>query len=47
MLEDREIEALLRSHAQGALNGACETLIAEANARGGHDNVTVVLLRAE
>jgi protein phosphatase len=47
MLEDREIEALLRTHVQGALNGACETLIAEANARGGHDNVTVVLLRAE
>jgi len=47
MLQDREIEALLRKHAQGALNGACETLVAEANARGGHDNVTVVLLRAE
>ena len=47
MLKDPEIEALLRQHAEGALNGACEHLITEANARGGHDNVTVVLLRAE
>ena len=47
MLKDPEIEALLQNHAQATLNGACETLVAEANARGGHDNVTVVLLRAE
>jgi PPM family protein phosphatase len=47
MLKDQEIEAHLRQHARSALNGACETLVAEANTRGGHDNVTVVLLRAE
>lgn len=51
MLQDREIEALLASHlqdrAEGALNGLCEALVAEANARGGHDNVTVLILRAE
>jgi len=47
MLDDREIEAELQKIADGELNGACEALVKEANSRGGHDNVTVVLLRAE
>lgn len=47
MLDDREIEAQLLEVADGELNGACEALVHEANSRGGHDNVTVVLLRAE
>jgi protein phosphatase len=47
MLDDGEIAKLLEAHARGALNGACEHLVAAANERGGHDNVTVVLLRAE
>jgi len=47
MLDDREIEAHLTGLEDGELNGACEDLIEDANAKGGHDNVTVVLLRAE
>jgi len=47
MLDDGEIAKLLEAHARGALNGACEHLVSAANERGGHDNVTVVLLRAE
>lgn len=47
MLDDREIVGILESHAGDGLDGACRVLVREANARGGHDNVTVVLLRAE
>lgn len=46
MLDDREIESHLAGLGDGALNGACEALVGAANAKGGHDNVTVVLLRA-
>jgi len=45
MLEDSEIEQALL--AADEVECACEELIEEANARGGHDNVTVVLLRVE
>jgi serine/threonine protein phosphatase PrpC len=44
MVPDRRIEALLRAENQPA--AAARQLIAEANARGGEDNVTVVLTRA-
>ncbi len=47
MLDDREIEACLRASAGEGPDLACRGLVAEANARGGHDNVTVVLLIAE
>ncbi len=47
MLDDRDIEASLLATADDGLDGACRALVAEANARGGHDNVTVVLLRAD
>ncbi len=47
MLDDRAIEACLRRTADGGLEDACQGLVTEANARGGHDNVTVVLLIAE
>ncbi len=47
MLDDREIEAYLVETVNEGLDGACETLVGEANARGGYDNVTVVLLKAE
>lgn len=44
MLDDRDIERCLKSRG-GDLECLCKDLIAEANARGGHDNVTVVLLK--
>ena len=47
MLDDPEIEAQLRASANGDLAATCDRLVTEANQRGGHDNVTVVLLRAE
>lgn len=46
MLDDQEIEECLRKSAE-ELDCACKALVEEANARGGHDNVTVVLLRAD
>jgi protein phosphatase len=45
MLSDEDIGARLR--AGGTLSEICRALIAEANARGGIDNVTVVLLSIE
>jgi len=45
MLDDTEIERCLV--AAGEVQCACKRLIDEANARGGHDNVTVVLLQVE
>ncbi|MFP3940131.1 MAG: Stp1/IreP family PP2C-type Ser/Thr phosphatase [Thermoanaerobaculia bacterium] len=47
MLDDREIARVLERCSGDGLDGTCEVLIREANSRGGHDNVTVVLLRAE
>lgn len=45
MLDDEEIERCLKSGDD--LESVCRELIREANARGGHDNVTVVLLQAK
>lgn len=47
MLDDVEIEEHLRAMENGDLEAACARLVDEANERGGHDNVTVVLLRAD
>ena len=46
MLEDAEIADHLGGLDDG-LDGACKALVEAANARGGFDNVTVVLVRAE
>ena len=43
MLEDTEIEAILRSEANA--HDACERLIAEAKNNGGHDNITAGIVR--
>ena len=45
MLADGEIEAQLRDHADDP-EGACRALVAQANARGGEDNITVVIVRS-
>ncbi len=45
MLSEDEIAALLRQHAP--LRDAGEALVAAANAAGGRDNITVVLLRLD
>jgi protein phosphatase len=47
MLDDPEIEEHLLAMENGDLDRACESLVSEANVRGGHDNVTVVLVQAE
>ena len=43
MLSDQEIHS--RLSAEGSLEDKCKRLIDDANARGGFDNVTVVLLK--
>jgi protein phosphatase len=44
MLEDAEIQALLlRTHTD--LDAACKVLVDEANARGGNDNISIILCR--
>lgn len=45
MLPDDRIAAILRTVPTLSLDEACERLIALANERGGHDNITVVLAR--
>ena len=45
MLTDDEIAAVLETG--GSLDEACDRLIAEANERGGNDNISVVLLRSQ
>ncbi len=45
MVEDGDIAAVVRAGADGPLDQACARLIALANERGGHDNITVVLAR--
>ncbi len=45
MLDDREIEERLK--AGGPLEDACRALVRDANARGGLDNITVVLMAVE
>jgi PPM family protein phosphatase len=42
MVPDRQIKALLRQAGEDA-HAACEALVAHANARGGKDNVSVIL----
>jgi protein phosphatase len=44
MLSDEEILEILR---EGGLDGTAAALIAAANERGGHDNISVVLLRPQ
>ncbi|PWC30977.1 PP2C family serine/threonine-protein phosphatase [Azospirillum sp. TSO22-1] len=45
MLPDDSIAVILRAVPSRSLDEACERLIALANERGGHDNITVVLAR--
>ena len=45
MVSERELTRVLREHRQ--LRGAGEALIAAANAAGGRDNITVLLVRLE
>jgi protein phosphatase len=45
MLDDARIAAIL--HAEAEPQSACERLVAEANAAGGKDNVTVIVARIE
>ena len=45
MLSDAEIHERLRSASR--LEEACGRLVRDANARGGFDNISVVLLRVE
>lgn len=42
MLEDAEIQDILQ-HSQTGLAAACEALIQQANAKGGSDNISVIL----
>lgn len=46
MLDDRQILEVLRS-SEPSTDRACEALIAEANRRGGEDNITVLVIRDE
>ena len=43
MLSDSEIRGLVERH-RGEPESACRALVAAANARGGEDNVTVVVV---
>lgn len=44
MLPDRRILEIVTAHGPD-LEGACEELIAQANAQGGRDNISVILVR--
>ena len=44
MVKDREIGEILLG-ADGDLEGACQKLVDAANQNGGHDNITVILVR--
>ncbi len=46
-LAEAEVAALLGAALDGDLDQVCRALIEAANAAGGHDNVTVLLLRVE
>jgi protein phosphatase len=46
MLADNEIEAIL-AHGDGNLNQLAENLIDAANAKGGLDNISVVLVHRD
>jgi len=45
MLDDERIAAILTSESEP--RSACERLMAEANDRGGRDNITVIVSRFE
>lgn len=45
LLDDHEILANVREHAADP-DGACQALVDRANAKGGDDNITVLLIRA-
>ena len=48
MLTAAQIGAILQRYTGKAdLDGACQTLIVEANAHGGHDNVSVIVVRVQ
>lgn len=44
MLASEDITAILAA-SQGMLDHACEALVHHANSRGGHDNISVILIR--
>lgn len=44
MLDAGSMKSILQEHLT-SLEGACETLVAQANAQGGHDNISVILIR--
>ena len=45
MVDDERIAAILTSESEP--RSACERLVAEANAKGGDDNITVIVSRFE
>ena len=47
MLRDEEIGARLRQVGESSVEEVCSRLVGDANARGGLDNITVVLLAVE
>jgi PPM family protein phosphatase len=47
MLEEEDLGALLLRHASVGIERLAQELVEAANMRGGHDNITVVLLAAE
>lgn len=46
LVEDEEMLATVREHA-GDLNSACQALVDRANYKGGDDNITAMLVRAQ
>lgn len=46
LLDDEEILAAVQNH-EDDLDRACQALVERANAKGGDDNITVVVIRAE
>jgi len=45
MLNEKEISAYLKDHADP--QGVCNALVEAANAAGGHDNITVIVIRQD
>ena len=44
MLPDRRLLELVAPHGPD-LDGACQALVSEANAQGGRDNISAILVR--